>query len=97
MTPLKSSGLETTSVGAEAVAVTGQVTEVTKDTFWPIVKAAGEKIVVVDMYTQWYPRAPSTSSSFQSFTNIMRIDLTSLHSLMTDRYSRFVGAALARS
>lgn len=32
----------------------GQVTEVDKDTFWPIVKAAGEKIVVLDMYTQWY-------------------------------------------
>lgn len=32
----------------------GQVTEVDKDTFWPIVKAAGDKIVVLDMYTQWY-------------------------------------------
>lgn len=31
----------------------GQVTEVNKDTFWPLVKAAGEKAVVVDMYTQW--------------------------------------------
>lgn len=31
----------------------GQVTEVDKDTFWPIVKAAGDKIVVLDMYTQW--------------------------------------------
>lgn len=36
----------------------GQVTEVDKDTFWPIVKAAGEKIVVLDMYTQWYVRLP---------------------------------------
>lgn len=36
-----------------AVAVVGQVTEVCKDTFWPIVKAAGDKPVVVDMYTQW--------------------------------------------
>lgn len=36
-----------------AAAVVGQVTEVTKDTFWPIVKAAGDKTVVVDMYTQW--------------------------------------------
>lgn len=32
----------------------GQVKEVDKDTFWPIVKAAGEKIIVLDMYTQWY-------------------------------------------
>ncbi|CAH8271280.1 unnamed protein product [Arabidopsis lyrata] len=31
----------------------GQVMEVDKDTFWPIVKAAGDKIVVLDMYTQW--------------------------------------------
>ncbi|KAJ9169258.1 hypothetical protein P3X46_017467 [Hevea brasiliensis] len=34
-------------------ATVGQVTEVTKDTFWPIVKSAGDKIVVLDMYTQW--------------------------------------------
>ncbi|CAH8316820.1 unnamed protein product [Eruca vesicaria subsp. sativa] len=31
----------------------GTVTEVDKDTFWPIVKAAGDKLVVLDMYTQW--------------------------------------------
>ncbi|XP_010463696.1 PREDICTED: thioredoxin F1, chloroplastic [Camelina sativa] len=31
----------------------GQVTEVDKDTFWPIVNAAGDKLVVLDMYTQW--------------------------------------------
>eukprot|EP00262_Sarcandra_glabra_P000046 TRINITY_DN1004_c0_g1_i1.p1 TRINITY_DN1004_c0_g1~~TRINITY_DN1004_c0_g1_i1.p1 ORF type:complete len:182 (+),score=30.14 TRINITY_DN1004_c0_g1_i1:201-746(+) len=33
--------------------VVGQVTEVNKDTFWPLVKGAGEKVVVLDMYTQW--------------------------------------------
>ncbi|XP_047955058.1 thioredoxin F, chloroplastic-like isoform X3 [Salvia hispanica] len=38
---------------AAAAAAAGQVTEVNKDTFWPIVKAAGDKIVVLDMYTQW--------------------------------------------
>ena len=32
----------------------GQVTEVDKDTFWPLVKAADDKTVVLDMYTQWY-------------------------------------------
>lgn len=32
----------------------GEVTEVDKDTFWPVVKAAGDKLVVLDMYTQWY-------------------------------------------
>ncbi|KAE8681260.1 Thioredoxin F-type [Hibiscus syriacus] len=36
-----------------AGATVGQVTEVTKDTFWPIVKAAEDKTVVLDMYTQW--------------------------------------------
>ncbi|KAG8054250.1 hypothetical protein GUJ93_ZPchr0001g29948 [Zizania palustris] len=51
--PAKSSSSDTATVGAEAVAVTGQVTEVNKDTFWPIVKAAGPKLVVLDMYTQW--------------------------------------------
>lgn len=34
--------------------VVGEVTEVDKDTFWPLVNAAGDKIVVLDMYTQWY-------------------------------------------
>lgn len=32
----------------------GKVTEVNKDTFWPIVNGAGDKAVVLDMYTQWY-------------------------------------------
>ncbi|KAF5178362.1 Thioredoxin [Thalictrum thalictroides] len=33
--------------------VVGQVTEVNKDTFWPLVNASGDKLVVLDMYTQW--------------------------------------------
>ncbi|KAI4378986.1 hypothetical protein MLD38_016397 [Melastoma candidum] len=37
-----------------AVVNIGQVTEVNKDSFWPIVRAAGDKAVVLDMYTQWY-------------------------------------------
>jgi hypothetical protein len=70
VTPVKSGGLETATTGADevetasggadVVAVTGQVTDVCKDTFWPIVKAAGPKLVVLDMYTQWY-RANSIS------------------------------------
>lgn len=36
-----------------AGATVGEVTEVNKDTFWPIVKAADDKTVVLDMYTQW--------------------------------------------
>ncbi|XP_076943075.1 thioredoxin F-type, chloroplastic-like [Bidens hawaiensis] len=43
------SSLET----AGAVVVVGKVTEVNQDTFWPIVNAAGDKTVVLDMYTQW--------------------------------------------
>lgn len=34
--------------------VVGGVTAVDKDSFWPLVNAAGDKIVVLDMYTQWY-------------------------------------------
>ncbi|KAK9075138.1 hypothetical protein SSX86_003458 [Deinandra increscens subsp. villosa] len=43
------SSLETSGTAV----VVGQVTEVDKDTFWPIVNAAGDKTVVLDMYTQW--------------------------------------------
>jgi thioredoxin 1 len=52
--PVRSSGIETTTSVGAAEAVTGQVTEVNKDTFWPIVEAAGDKVVVLDMYTEWY-------------------------------------------
>jgi len=51
---VRSSGIETTTSVGAAEAVTGQVTEVNKDTFWPIVEAAGDKVVVLDMYTEWY-------------------------------------------
>ncbi|XP_024186418.2 thioredoxin F-type, chloroplastic isoform X1 [Rosa chinensis] len=37
----------------DTAATVGQVTEVDKDTFWPIVNAAGDKTIVLDMYTQW--------------------------------------------
>ncbi|KAK1441569.1 hypothetical protein QVD17_07570 [Tagetes erecta] len=37
----------------ETEVVVGVVTEVDKDTFWPIANAAGDKTVVLDMYTQW--------------------------------------------
>ncbi|CAK9140119.1 unnamed protein product [Ilex paraguariensis] len=40
------------SLDTAGPVVVGQVTEVCKDTFWPIVKAAGDKTVVLDMYTQ---------------------------------------------
>ncbi|XP_021772318.1 thioredoxin F-type, chloroplastic-like [Chenopodium quinoa] len=42
------------AVGTQEVeAIIGKVTQVNKDTFWPIVNAAGDKTVVLDMYTQW--------------------------------------------
>ena len=43
------SSLET----AGPTVVVGQVTEVSQNTFWPLVDAAGDKTVVLDMYTQW--------------------------------------------
>ncbi|KAG9447431.1 hypothetical protein H6P81_013559 [Aristolochia fimbriata] len=46
-------GVKVRSSLETAGAVAGQVTEVNKDSFWPIVEAAGEKVVVLDMYTQW--------------------------------------------
>ncbi|KAJ3682328.1 hypothetical protein LUZ60_014901 [Juncus effusus] len=48
-----------------AVAVEGKVTEVDKDTFWPIVESAGEKVVVLDMYTQWCGPCKLMAPKFQ--------------------------------
>ena len=50
-----------------AEAVVGQVTQVNKDTFWPVVKAAGDKTVILDMYTQWYV---SVMNLFFFFVNV---------------------------
>ncbi|XP_030540759.1 thioredoxin F1, chloroplastic-like [Rhodamnia argentea] len=48
------SGLGAVRCGVDtAVPAIGQVTEVDKDSFWPIVGSAGAKTVVLDMYTQW--------------------------------------------
>lgn len=46
----------------------GQVTEVNKDTFWPIVKAAGDKTVVLDMYTQWCGPCKVIAPKFQELS-----------------------------
>ncbi|XP_077250221.1 thioredoxin F-type, chloroplastic-like [Tasmannia lanceolata] len=48
--------------------VVGQVTEVNKDTFWPIVEASGEKIVVLDMYTQWCGPCKIIAPKFQQLS-----------------------------
>ncbi|GAB4835371.1 hypothetical protein Ancab_000281 [Ancistrocladus abbreviatus] len=46
----------------------GQVTEVSKDTFWPIVEAAGDKTVVLDMYTQWCGPCKVIAPKFQELS-----------------------------
>uniref|UniRef100_A0A5B7BAG1 Thioredoxin domain-containing protein n=1 Tax=Davidia involucrata TaxID=16924 RepID=A0A5B7BAG1_DAVIN len=48
--------------------VVGQVTAVTKDTFWPIVNAAGDKTVVLDMYTQWCGPCKVMAPKFQELS-----------------------------
>ncbi|XP_075484055.1 thioredoxin F1, chloroplastic-like [Primulina tabacum] len=53
---------------AAAVAEVGRVTEVNVHTFWPIVKAAGTKVVVVDMYTQWCGPCKVMAPKFQQLS-----------------------------
>lgn len=57
----------------EQVAATsvGGVVEVTQETFWPVVEAAGDKLVVLDLYTQWcgpckmlYPKIVELSGKY---------------------------------
>ncbi|XP_057960942.1 thioredoxin F2, chloroplastic-like [Malania oleifera] len=51
-----------------AIPVVGRVTEVTKDTFWPLVKAAADKSVVLDMYTQWCGPCKVIAPKFQELS-----------------------------
>ncbi|XP_074571191.1 thioredoxin F-type, chloroplastic-like [Curcuma longa] len=51
-----------------AVPVVGQVTEVNKDTFWPLVEAAGDRVVVLDMYTQWCGPCKVIAPKFQKLS-----------------------------
>ncbi|EXC29957.1 Thioredoxin F-type [Morus notabilis] len=46
----------------------GKVTEVNKDSFWPIVNAAGDKTVVLDMYTQWCGPCKVIAPKFQELS-----------------------------
>uniref|UniRef100_A0A1D1XQF5 Thioredoxin F-type, chloroplastic n=1 Tax=Anthurium amnicola TaxID=1678845 RepID=A0A1D1XQF5_9ARAE len=46
----------------------GTVTQVDKDTFWPLVKAAGNKVVVLDMYTQWCGPCKVMAPKFQELS-----------------------------
>ncbi|KAK4785450.1 hypothetical protein SAY86_002139 [Trapa natans] len=51
-----------------AVAAVGRVTEVNKDTFWPSVRAADDKTVVLDVYTQWCGPCKSMAPKFQGLS-----------------------------
>ncbi|KAM7497645.1 hypothetical protein LguiA_022059 [Lonicera macranthoides] len=63
--------------GPVAGPVVGQVTEVNKDTFWPLVEAAAaeDKPVVLDMYTQWCGpckvMAPKYQELSQKYTDVV--------------------------
>ncbi|PKI66913.1 hypothetical protein CRG98_012676 [Punica granatum] len=51
-----------------AIVSAGQVMEVNKDNFWPIVGAAGDKTVVLDMYTQWCGPCKVMAPKFQNLS-----------------------------
>lgn len=65
---------------AEVATYVGGVTEVDKDTFWPLVRKAGDKTVVLDMYTQscgpcklMFPRVLKLSESYEDVV-FMKLD-----------------------
>ncbi|KAK9265557.1 hypothetical protein L1049_020037 [Liquidambar formosana] len=64
----KKSSLVVRSSLDTAGPVVGQVTQVCKDTFWPLVNAAGDKTVVLDMYTQWCGPCKVIAPKFQELS-----------------------------
>ncbi|KAI4364533.1 hypothetical protein MLD38_020610 [Melastoma candidum] len=52
-----------------AVVNIGQVTEVNKNSFWPIVRAASDKAIVLDMYTQWCGPCKVMAPKFQELSH----------------------------
>ncbi|XP_078441412.1 thioredoxin F-type, chloroplastic-like [Wolffia australiana] len=66
-----------------SVPAVGTVTEVGNDTFWPIVNAAGDKVVVLDMYTQWCGPckiiAPKYEGLSKTYTDVVFLKLDCNH------------------
>ncbi|CAN1187064.1 Thioredoxin F1, chloroplastic [Linum perenne] len=74
----------------ETVATVGQVTEVSNDTFWPIVKSAGDKTVVLDMYTQWLEENVVGFPSLTGQLRVHRLPKDSVTSVLSDYYDLVV-------
>lgn len=66
-TPRSGLGAVRCSVETDVTAI-GQVTQVDKDSFWPIVRSAGAKTVVLDMYTQWCGPCKVIAPKFQELS-----------------------------
>lgn len=67
------------AVEQAAATSVGGVVEVTQETFWSLLEAAGDKLVVIDLYTQWcgpckimYPKIVDLS---QKYTDVVFLKL----------------------
>ncbi|XP_022719852.1 thioredoxin F-type, chloroplastic-like isoform X2 [Durio zibethinus] len=86
----------------DTAATVGKVTEVTKDTFWPIVNAAGDKTVVLDMYTQWCGPCKVIAPRFQELSEkyldvvFLKLDCNQENKKCTQTHSRKHSQTLTR-